>query len=138
MLHHPDPSLTDLDVKVTDLRFFIFIEMFISHQSFMFTEMFISHQSVIRKHSYFKHKNIEGSASVTTDPRVHAVGWGWRSKYRTSSYSSDCELDLSFVTRILVVLIRRDSGEQRCPATALIKLVLFHPALRSPTLDRGS
>ena len=31
--------------------------------------------------------------SITTDPRVLAMGWGWRSKYRTSSFSSDFELD---------------------------------------------
>ena len=34
--------------------------------------------------------------SITTDPRVHALGWGWRSKFRTSSYSSDFEFFLFF------------------------------------------
>ena len=46
--HH----LTDLEVKVTDLEFF------------MINEMSISHQSVIRKHSSFKYKNLGGSASI--------------------------------------------------------------------------
>ena len=29
--------------------------------------------------------------SITTDPRVHAISWGWRSKYRTSLYSDEFE-----------------------------------------------
>ena len=29
--------------------------------------------------------------SVTSDSRVYSMGWGWRSKYRTSSYSCDFE-----------------------------------------------
>ena len=49
----PTPNLlTDLEVKVTDLEFF------------MINEMSISHQSVIRKHSSFKFKNLGGSASI--------------------------------------------------------------------------
>ena len=40
--------------------------------------------------------------SITTDPRVHAMGWGWRSKYRTSLYSSDFELDFFHLRCILV------------------------------------
>ena len=44
--------LTDLEVKVTDLEFFII------------NEMFISHRSVIRKLSSFKYKNLGGSASI--------------------------------------------------------------------------
>ena len=49
----PTPhQLTDLEVKVTDLEFF------------MINEMSISHQSVIRKHSSFKYKNIGGFASI--------------------------------------------------------------------------
>ena len=51
--------ITDREVKVTDLEFFLI------------SEISISHQSVIRKHSSFKYKNLGGS------------------KYRTSSYSSD-------------------------------------------------
>ena len=34
--------------------------------------------------------------SITTDPRVHAMGWSWRSKYRTSSYSSEVEFSFIF------------------------------------------
>ena len=60
--------LTDLDVKVTDL------------EVYMINEISISDTSVIR----------------TTDPRVHAMGCGWRSKYRTSSYSSDIEFIFVF------------------------------------------
>ena len=49
----PTPYLlTDLEVKVTDLEFF------------MINEMSISYQSVIRKHSSFKYKNPGGSASI--------------------------------------------------------------------------
>ena len=44
--------LTDFEVKVTDLEFF------------MINEMSISHQSVIRKHSSFKYKNLGGSDSI--------------------------------------------------------------------------
>ena len=44
--------LTDFEVKVTDLEFF------------MINEMSISHKSVIRKHSSFKYKNFGGSASI--------------------------------------------------------------------------
>ena len=50
---HPHPHLlTDFEVKVTDLEFF------------MINEMSISHQSVIRKYSSFKYKNLGGSASI--------------------------------------------------------------------------
>ena len=66
--------LTDLEVKVTEF--------------FLMYEISISHQSVIRKHSSFRWVCFH---SVTTDPRIHAMGWGWRSKYRTSLYSSDFE-----------------------------------------------
>ena len=49
----PTPHLlTDLEVKVTDLEFF------------MVNEMFMSHHSVIRKNSSFKYKNLVGSASI--------------------------------------------------------------------------
>ena len=49
----PTPNLlTDFEVKVTDLEFF------------MINEMFISHQSVIRKDSSFKYKSPGGSASI--------------------------------------------------------------------------
>ena len=49
----PPPNLlTDLEVKVTDLEFF------------MINEMSISHQSVIRKYSSFKYKNLGGSTSI--------------------------------------------------------------------------
>ena len=49
----PTPNfLTDLEVKVTDLEFF------------MSNEMSISHQSVIRKYSSFKYKNLGGSAFI--------------------------------------------------------------------------
>ena len=41
------------EIKVTDLEFF------------MFNEMYISYQSVIRKHSYFKPKYLGGSASIS-------------------------------------------------------------------------
>ena len=77
----PPHLLTDLEVKVTDLEFF------------KINEMSISHQSVIKKYSSFKYKNFGRVCfhSITTDPRVHAMGWGWRSKYRTSSYSSNFE-----------------------------------------------
>ena len=52
-LSHPHPHLlTDLEVKVTDLEFFVI------------NEISISHQSVIRKHSSFKYKNLRGSASI--------------------------------------------------------------------------
>ena len=44
--------LTDPEVKVTDLEFF------------MIYEMSISHQSVIRKYSSFKYKTLGGSASI--------------------------------------------------------------------------
>ena len=45
-------SSTDLEIKVTDLEFF------------MINEMSVSHQSVIRKHACFKYKNLGGSASI--------------------------------------------------------------------------
>ena len=49
----PTPHLlTNLEVKVTVLEFF------------MINEMSISHQSVIRKHSSFKYKNPGGSVSI--------------------------------------------------------------------------
>ena len=48
----PPHLLTDLEVTVTDLGFF------------MINEMSISHQSVIRKFSSFKYKNLGGSASI--------------------------------------------------------------------------
>ena len=52
-LFHPHPDrFTDLEVKVTDLQFF------------MINEMSVSHQSVIRKHLSFKYKNLGGSASI--------------------------------------------------------------------------
>ena len=47
-------------------------------------------------------------------------GWGWRSKYRTSSYSS--EIEYFFFVKCIFLLSRRDSGELRCPVTALINL----------------
>ena len=90
----PTPHLlTDLEVKVTDFL--------------MINEMLIPHQSVIGKHSSFKYKN----HSITTDPRVHAMGWGWRSKYRTSSYTSDFEFFLFCFKCILVLLVWLSSGE---------------------------
>ena len=46
------PMLIDLEVKVTDLEFF------------MINEMSVSHQSVIRKYSSFKYKNLGESASI--------------------------------------------------------------------------
>ena len=53
--------------------------------------------------------------SITTDPRVHAMGWGWRSKY------SEFRVQLFFFVRcILILLAGHDSGELRCPVTALI------------------
>ena len=49
----PHPHLlTNLEVKDTDLEFF------------MINEISISHQSVIRKHSAFTYKNLGGSASI--------------------------------------------------------------------------
>ena len=48
----PPHLLTDLEVKVTDLEFF------------MIKDKSISHQSVIRKYSSFKYKNLGGSASI--------------------------------------------------------------------------
>ena len=49
----PSPNLlTDFEVKVTDIEFF------------MINEMFIPHQSVIGKHSSFKYKSLGGSASI--------------------------------------------------------------------------
>ena len=47
-------------------------------------ERSISHQTLIRKHSYLDHRYLGGSDStVTPHPRVHAPGWGKRSKSRT-------------------------------------------------------
>ena len=54
--------------------------------------------------------------------RVHAIGWDWRSKYKTSSYSSNFEFIFCFKC-ILVLLARHSSGELRCSATALIHFV---------------
>ena len=106
----PTPHLLSyLEVKVTDFEFFLI------------NEMSISHQSVIRKHSSFKWVCFH---SITTDPRVHAMGWDWRSKYRTSSYSSDFEFIFCFKC-ILVYLARHDSGELRYPATTLISSSFF-------------
>ena len=48
----PPHLLTDLEVKVTDLEFF------------MINEMYILHQSIIGEHSSFKYKNLGGSASI--------------------------------------------------------------------------
>ena len=51
MLHCSIPTLhllTDLEIKVTDLEFF------------MINEMSILHQSIIRKHSSFKYMNLGG------------------------------------------------------------------------------
>ena len=52
------------------------------------------------------------------------MGWGWRSKYTTSSYCSQffffcCCFKCCFKC-ILVLLARRDSGALCCLATALI------------------
>ena len=67
MLFYPPPNhhlLTDLEVKVTDLKFFLI------------NEMSISHQSVIKKHSSFKHKNLRGSASVPLLLTSGYMPWG--------------------------------------------------------------
>ena len=60
------------------------------------------------------------------------MGWGWRSKYRTSSYSSNLEVVVFFFFLFFFLLFflqmhfsciaMRDTGELhvRCPATALI------------------
>ena len=47
------------------------------------------------------------------------MGWGWRSKYKTSSYSSEFEFSFLFIKYILILLAKCDSGELRCPVTAL-------------------
>ena len=61
----PTPNLlTDLEVKVTDLEFFII------------NEMSISHQSVIRKHSSFKYKTLGGSASILWLLTPGYMPWG--------------------------------------------------------------
>ena len=48
------------------------------------------------------------------------MGWGCRSKYRTSSYSNDFEFIFFCFKCILVLLARLSSGELHCSATALI------------------
>ena len=48
------------------------------------------------------------------------MGWGWRSKYRTSSYSGDFEFIFVCFKCILVLLARHSSGELCCPVTAFI------------------
>ena len=56
--------------------------------------------------------------SITTDPRVNAMGVA--GGQNISSYSSEFEFSFFFVKCSLILLARRDSGELRCPATALI------------------
>ena len=60
----PRHLITDLEVKVTNLEFF------------MINEMSISHQSVIRKHSTFKYKNLGGSTSIPELLTPGYMPWG--------------------------------------------------------------
>ena len=100
----PPHLLTDIEVKVTDLEFF------------MINEMSISHQSVIRKHSSFKYKNLGGSASIPGYmPWGRVAGQNIEHPHTLAILSSFCLLQMHFS-----LFARRNSCKLRCPATVLI------------------
>ena len=105
--HH----LTDLEVKVTDLEFF------------MIYKMSISHHSVIRKHSSFIYKNLEGSASI---PELLTPGYMpcGRAGGQNVEHPHTLVILSSFscFKCILVLLVRHSSGKLRCSGTAVIVL----------------
>ena len=54
------------------------------------------------------------------------MGWGWRSKYRTFSYSSDFEFIFFVLLQMhFSFMARRSSGKLHCPATTLIGFVIL-------------
>ena len=69
--------------------------------------------------------------SINTDHRVHAMGWGWRSKYmyKTSSYSNlvSSSSFFSLCKCILILLAGRDSSKLCCLMTALIRKSVYGP-----------
>ena len=79
--HHAPHSLTDTEVKVTDIQFFCLMKC-LYHISQSSESIHISNRVCFH--------------SITTDPRVNAMSWGWRSKYKTSSYSSEFEFFFFF------------------------------------------
>ena len=100
MLYHPHAPIPLLtlrsrsQVKVTDIEFLCLMKC-LYHISQLSESIHIS--------------NMVCFHSITTDPRVHAMEWGWRSKYRTSSYSSEFEFSFFFflVKCILILLARQ-------------------------------
>ena len=90
--------------------------------------MSISHQSVIRRHSCFKYKNLGGSASIPELLTPGYMPWGGAGdqniEHTLVILSSFFFVLFCFVLFcfkcILVLLLRRSSGELCYSATALI------------------
>ena len=86
--------------------------------------MSISHQSVIRRHSCFKYKNLGGSASIPellTPGYMPWGGAGGQNIEHTLVILSSFFLFVLFCFKcILVLLVRRSSGELRYSAAAFI------------------
>ena len=98
----PAPHLlTDLEVKVTDLEFFMINEMSISHISQSSESIHLSNirtlESLLPFHNYW----------VLTPGYMPWGGAGGK-KYRTSSYCSDFEL-IFFGFKCILVLLARHS-----------------------------
>ena len=62
------------------------------HRIFLFSEIYIT--SVLSKSIHISNRVY--FHSITTDHRVHAMGWGWRSKYRTSCIEWICFYQMHF------------------------------------------
>ena len=98
----PPNLLIDLEVKVTDLEFF------------MINEMSVSHQSAIRKHSSFKYKNLGGSASIPLLLTPGYMPWGGAAGQNIEHPHALAILSSFFFfcfKCILVLLARLSSGE---------------------------
>ena len=103
---YPHP-LTDLEVKVTDIEFFSLMKC-LYHISQSSESIHIPNRVCFH--------------SITTDRSVHAMGWGYRSIYRT--YSSGFGFSFFFFFgQMHFNFIGKARGKLRCPTTALIYFV---------------
>ena len=77
---------------------------------------------------------------ATANPRIHAMGWGCTSKYRTSSYSSDFDFFFFFFffcfKCILVLLARCKSGELLRQPLLDMFLEIFLPTSKTGRVGR--
>ena len=106
--HHAPHSFTDLEVKVPDIELFCLMKC-IYHISQSSENIHISNRVCFH--------------SITTARRVNAMEimpWGWLEVKKLEELHTLVSLSsFFFVKCILILLARHDSGELRCPATAL-------------------